>query len=71
MPDPLFPRSVRVGGELEHVGALHLLESCGRELEQAGARLLRQLARDLDGDAAQVAQRNALFSFSKKLSSGR
>jgi hypothetical protein len=52
-----------VGGELDAVGPLGLLESLGRELDEAGAVLLGRLDGRDDGGAD---QRNALRSFSKK-----
>jgi hypothetical protein len=59
---------VAVGGELDLVSALDLLEAVGRELDEACARLLGLRERDADRGSD---QRNALFSFSKKPSSGR
>jgi hypothetical protein len=70
-PQALLARGVRVGGELDALRLLDLLEALGKELEHGRARLLDAVAADFDRDAAQRAQRNALFSFSKKLSSVR
>src|SRR3954454_2560132 len=69
-PEPFLARSVRVGGELDALGAVDLLEALGKQLDHGRTRLLEALRADLDGDAAE-AQRNALFSFSKKDSSVR
>jgi hypothetical protein len=64
---------VRVGvrGELELRSALTLLKPLGDELDHPCARFLRQRERHAHGYAPQAAQRNALFSFSKKPSSDR
>ena len=51
--------------------AVDLLEALGEQLDHGRARLLGALVADFDRDAAERAQRNALFSFSKKLSSCR
>jgi hypothetical protein len=59
--DPLGRRAV--GGELDAVGTLGLLESLGRELDEAGPELLGRLDGRDDGGADQW---NALRSFSKK-----
>ena len=70
-PHALLAGGVGVGGELDAALAVDLLEALGEELEHRRARLLGALVADLDRDAAKRAQRNALFSFSKKLSSCR
>ena len=57
-----------VGGELDGVGALALLEPLGRELDEAGSELLGLSARRRDGGPD---QRKALFSLSKNPWSGR
>jgi hypothetical protein len=57
-----------VGGELDLVAALGLLEAVRRELEEPRAGFLGLCEGDADGGAD---QRNALLSFSKKPSSGR
>jgi hypothetical protein len=69
--DPGSAEPVRVRGELELVPALPLLEAFGRELEHERARLLCPVERHAHRDSAEAAQRKALFSFSKKPSSGR
>ena len=51
------------------VGVLELLEALREELEHQRARRLGALDRHGRGDAAERAQRNALFSFSKNPSS--
>ena len=71
VPEALLPARVRVGGELDALRAVDLLEALGEELEHRRAGLLEPLEADLDGHSAQAAQRNALFSFSKKPSSWR
>ncbi len=69
------PAASGVRGELgAAVCLVDLLEAFREELDHRRARLLETLAADLDRDAAQAlrdgcAQRNALFSLSKKLSS--
>ncbi|MGN6797588.1 MAG: hypothetical protein ACTHKS_05515, partial [Gaiellaceae bacterium] len=60
---------VGVGRELNAAGPLDFLEPLRKELEHRRARVLGAFVRDFDRDAAEGAQRNALFSFSKKLSS--
>jgi hypothetical protein len=63
----------RGSGICEHVSALRtvdLLESLWEQLDHGRARLLETLVSHFDGDATE-AQRNALFSLSKKLSSVR
>ena len=57
--------------ELDSLRPVDLLESVREELEHRRAGLLRPLVAHLDRDAAKAAQRNALFSLSKKLSSWR
>ena len=71
VPEALLAARVGVGGELDPLRAVDLLEALGEELEHGRARLLEPLRADLDGDSAQAAQRNALFSLSKKPSSWR
>jgi hypothetical protein len=66
-PEPGLPGGVRVDREL----AVALLEALGVELEEARRRLLEQLGRNLERDPPELAQRNALFSFSKNPSSRR
>ena len=61
----LFGRALSDGDRLEVAGTAVTLRVNRR------ARLFGPLVPDLDRDAAQVAQRNALFSFVKKLSSWR
>ena len=61
-------RGVAVGGELELAGTLDLLEALRRELEEPRTQLLGRSSGRADRGAD---QRNALFSFSKKPSSGR
>ena len=70
-PEPLLAGGVGVGGELDAVRAVDLLEALREELEHGRASLLGARVADLDRDSAQAAQRNALFSFSKKPSSCR
>ena len=64
--DSLAGLSVR--GQLELARMLDLLEPVRGELQEPRAELLGRLGRDADRGAD---QRNALFSFSKKPSSGR
>src|SRR5205085_12413616 len=71
LPEPLLARRVRVGDELDAVAPLDLLEARGEELEHPRSRLLEPRGGDIHRDAAERAQRNALFSFSKKPSSRR
>ena len=68
VPDALLARRVGVGDQLRRAHVLDLFEPVGEECEHRRARLLDARVADLDGDAAE-AQRNALFSFSKKPSS--
>ena len=69
VPEALLSACIRVRSELDALRAVDLLEALGEELEHRRARLLEPLGADLDGDSAQAAQRNALFSLSKKPSS--
>jgi hypothetical protein len=69
VPDALLTRGVGVRDQFDGALALDLLEAVRKEGEHGGARLLDALVADLDGDAPELAQRNALFSLSKKLSS--
>ena len=71
MPDLLLACRVGVGDELDTAVALDLLEPLREQLDHGRARLLGAPFENLHGDAAQVAQRNALFSLSKKPSSWR
>ena len=71
VPEPLLARRVGVGDELDAGRGLDLFEALREELDHRRARLLGAFVPDLHGDAAEQAQRNALFSFSKKLSSWR
>jgi hypothetical protein len=57
-----------VGGELDPVAEVGFLEALRRELDEAGAELLRLRRGDRDGCPDQW---KALFSFSKKLGSCR
>src|SRR5207245_2840216 len=69
LPEQLLPRRVGVRHELDTARALDLLEPGREELEHLRPSLLHPGAGDRDRDASQRAQRNALLSFSKKLSS--
>ena len=69
-PKVKLSRRVGVRGKLNALGPVHLLESFREQLEHGRPRLFEPLRPHLDGDSAQ-AQRNALFSLSKKLSSVR
>ena len=72
VPEALLAARVRVGGELDAAcGRSTSSKPSGNELEHDRARPPRPLRPDLDRDSAQTAQRNALFSFSKKPSSWR
>ena len=71
VPETLLAARIGVGGELDPLRAVDLLEALGEQLEHDRARLLEPLRPHLDGDSAQAAQRNALFSLSKKPSSWR
>ena len=71
VPDALLARCVRVGDELGRTVAVDLLEPVREEREHGRPRLLEAGVADLDGDTAERAQRNALFSLSKKPSSWR
>ncbi len=62
------PGRLAVRGQLELAGTLDLLEPLRGELDEPRAELLGRLDRNADRGAD---QRNALFSFSKKPSSGR
>src|SRR5262249_6567104 len=68
MPQPLLPQGVGVGGQLDPVGAVELLEARWKQLEQDRPRCLRAPVRQGDRDSS---QRKALFSRWKKPSSGR
>ena len=68
-PEPLLARVVGVRDQLEPVGVLDLLEALREELEHQRPRRLGALDRDGRGDAAERAQRKALFSFWKNPSS--
>ena len=70
-PEPRGAVRVRVGGELEPLRPAGLLESLGEKLEHHRPGPLGLLGRHLHGDATERAQRNALFSLSKKPSSSR
>jgi hypothetical protein len=67
LPEPGLPGGVRVDREL----AVSLLETLGVDLEEARPRRLEQLGRNPQRDPSELAQRNALFSFSKNPSSRR
>ena len=67
--EPLLERIVRVGGELDLVAALDLLEPFRRELDEQRAGNLRLAHRHGDRDAAEPAYRSALFSRRKNPSS--
>src|SRR5205823_1371803 len=71
VPQALLARGVGVRGELDAARPFDLLEALGEELDHGRARVLGTVVPDLNGDAPETAQRNALFSFSKKLSSWR
>jgi hypothetical protein len=66
-PQPCLAFGVRVDHEL----ALPLLEALGVKVEQQRRRLLERFGRHRERDAPELAQRNALFSFSKNPSSRR
>src|SRR5207244_8017267 len=70
VPEAFLAGGVGVRNELGRTASLDLLESAREQLEHHGAGLLQPLVGDLDADSAQGAQRKALFSFSKKPSSG-
>ena len=65
------PRRVGVRGELDAAVVLDLLEALREELEQSRARLLGLRRRRPSTETRRQAQRNALFSLSKKPSSSR
>jgi hypothetical protein len=65
--NPFLAGRVGVDREL----ALALPEALGMEVEQPCPRLFQQIRRDRDRDPTELAQRNALLSFSKNPSSGR
>ncbi|HEV2903239.1 MAG TPA: hypothetical protein VGW30_08260 [Gaiellaceae bacterium] len=67
LPEPCLSVGVRVDGEL----AVGLFEAFRMELEEPGPRRLERLSRNRECDPPQLAQRNALFSFSKNPSSRR
>ena len=69
LPEPFLAAGVGVGDELDAALAVDLLEAEREQLEHHRAGDLGPLGTDLDGDAPETAQRNALFSFSKKPSS--
>ena len=69
--DPRADDPVGVGRELQLAAALAFLEALRDELEHPCAGLLRAFERNGHRDAAETAQRKALFSLSKKPSSGR
>jgi len=71
VPDLLLAGRVGVRDELDAAGARNLLESLREELDHGRARLFGAPLENLDRDAAQIAHRKALFSFSKKPSSWR
>jgi hypothetical protein len=58
-----------VGVRVDREFAVRLLEALGMELEQPRPRLLEDIRRNRDRDPPQLAQRNALFNFSKNPSS--
>ena len=68
-PEPLLAGVVGVGHQLEAVGVLDLLEALREQLQHQGPRRLGALERNGRGDAAERAQRKALFSFWKNPSS--
>jgi hypothetical protein len=68
---PGLPARVGVGGELELLAPLGLLEALGEQRAHVRPRRLGGLAVDGDRDPPEPAQRNALFSFSKNPSSVR
>src|SRR5581483_3262662 len=70
-PQPFLAGGVGVRRELDALGPIDLLEPLREQLDHRRASLLQPRRLDLDGDAAQAAQRNALLSFSKKDSSWR
>jgi hypothetical protein len=69
VPEALFAAGVGIRSELDPLWAVDFLEALWEELEHGRAGFLEPLGADLDGDAAQTAQRNALFSLSKNPSS--
>ena len=72
VPEALLARRVRVGRQLDTGALLHLFEALREELDHRRASVLGAFVSHLHGDATQsAAHRNALFSFSKKLSSCR
>ncbi len=71
VPEALLAAGVGVRSELDALRTVDFLEALGEELEHGRASLLEPLPADLDRDSAQAAQRNALFSLSKKPSSWR
>ena len=71
LPQALFAAGVRVRRQFDVAVVLPLLESLGEELDHERTGALGPLRDDPDGDAAQDAQRKALFSFSKNPSSTR
>jgi hypothetical protein len=68
--EPLSPGLVGERDQLGRVGSVDLGEPVRKQLEHRGRRLLDELAGN-DDRSAEQAQRKALFSFSKKPSSGR
>ena len=71
MPDAFLTGRVRIRGELDSRRALDLLEALREERDHRRAGLLCAIVADLHRDPAKPGQRNALRSFSKKLSSCR
>ena len=70
LPEALLPAGVGVRDELDPPAfAVDLLETLREELEHLRARLFRPGLGHGDRDTPERAQRNALFSFSKKLAS--
>ena len=67
LPEPGLPGGIRVDREL----AVSLFEPLGVDLEEPRPRQLEQLGRNLEYDPPELAQRNALFNFSKNPSSRR
>jgi hypothetical protein len=62
---------VDICGELDLVGVVDLLEAARRKVEKACDRVVALRRRDAKRDSNEPAQRNALFSRSKKPSSRR
>ena len=70
LPQPVGPRLVREGDELDRLPGGLLGKALREQLEHARRRLFDPIARHHDRGAHE-AQRKALFSFSKKPSSER